>query len=62
MGKHKKQRRRPHKENPTGLPSVKDFEAAETENVTNDDRENALQRVYEDVSRPNSPTVFFATP
>ena len=49
MGKHKKQRRRPHKENPTGLPSVKDFEAAETENVTNDDRENALHRVYEDI-------------
>lgn len=38
MGKQKKQRRRPHKENPTGLPSVKDFEATEAENVIDEDR------------------------
>lgn len=50
MGKQKKQRRRPHKENPTGLPSVKDFEATEAENVIDEDREVALQRVYEGVS------------
>lgn len=49
MGKQKRQRSRPHKQNPTGLVSVKDFESEEIENVTNEDRERALQRVYEQV-------------
>lgn len=49
MGKQKRQRSRPHKQNPTGLMSVKDFESEEIENVTNEDRERALQRVYEEV-------------
>lgn len=49
MGKQKRQRNRPHKQNPTGLVSVKDFESEEIENVTNEDRERALQRVYEEV-------------
>lgn len=49
MGKQKRQRSRPHKQNPTGLVSVKDFESEEIENVTNEDRERALQRVYEEV-------------
>ncbi|XP_076233884.1 HEAT repeat-containing protein 3 [Calliopsis andreniformis] len=52
MGKLKRQRRKPHKENPTGLPSVKDFENTETENV-NEDRENALRRVYEEIQSAN---------
>ncbi|CAK9833560.1 HEAT repeat-containing protein 3 [Anthophora retusa] len=49
MGKQKRQRRKPHKENPTGLPSVKDFVVEETEGLTNEDREKALQSVYEEV-------------
>lgn len=49
MGKQKRQRNRPHKQNPTGLVSVKDFKSEEIENVTNEDRERALQRVYEEV-------------
>lgn len=49
MGKQKRQRSKPHKQNPTGLVSVKDFESEEIENVTNEDRERALQRVYEEV-------------
>lgn len=49
MGKQKRQRNRPHKQNPTGLVSVKDFESEEIENVTNEDRERALQRIYEEV-------------
>lgn len=49
MGKHKRERRKPHKENPTGLSSVKDFLKIETENVVNEDREIALQKVYEEV-------------
>ncbi|KOC68595.1 HEAT repeat-containing protein 3 [Habropoda laboriosa] len=53
MGKQKRQRRKPHKENPTGLMSVKDFEAEEAEYVTNKDRENALQRVYEEIQSAN---------
>ncbi|XP_054007573.1 HEAT repeat-containing protein 3 [Hylaeus anthracinus] len=53
MGKQKRERRKPSKKNPTGLPSVKDFELAEAENITNEDQENALQRVYEDVQSAN---------
>ncbi|CAL7950932.1 unnamed protein product [Xylocopa violacea] len=53
MGKQKRERRRPHKENPTGLPSVRDFEATETENTANEDREIALHRVYEEIQSAN---------
>uniref|UniRef100_V9IFU0 Uncharacterized protein n=1 Tax=Apis cerana TaxID=7461 RepID=V9IFU0_APICE len=49
MGKQKRQKNRPHKKNPTGLPSVKDFETEEIDDVTNNDRESALRRVFEEV-------------
>lgn len=48
MGKQKRQRRKPHKENPTGLPSVQEFEL--NEEFTEGDREKILQNVYDDVS------------
>ncbi|XP_071578483.1 HEAT repeat-containing protein 3 isoform X2 [Temnothorax nylanderi] len=48
MGKQKRQRRKPHKENPTGLPSVQEFELKEE--LTEGDREKILQDVYDDVS------------
>ncbi|KAG7210771.1 hypothetical protein KM043_012265 [Ampulex compressa] len=51
MGKQKRQRRKPHKNNPTCLPSVRDVE--EAEDVIDEDREKALQKVYEDVQSPN---------
>ncbi|CAD1473283.1 unnamed protein product [Heterotrigona itama] len=53
MGKQKRQRNRPHKQNPTGLVSVKDFEIEEIKNVTNENREHALQKVYEEVQSAN---------
>lgn len=49
MGKQKRQKNRPHKKNPTGLPSVKDFETEEIDDITNNDRESALRRVFEEV-------------
>lgn len=49
MGKQKRQKNRPHKRNPTGLLSVKDFETEEIDDVMNDDRKSALRRVYEEV-------------
>ena len=48
MGKQKRHRHKPHKENPTGLPSVKDFDE-ETEDVVEESKEKALQRVLEQV-------------
>ncbi|XP_024877471.1 HEAT repeat-containing protein 3 isoform X1 [Temnothorax curvispinosus] len=48
MGKQKRQRRKPHKENPTGLPSVQELELKEE--LTEGDREKILQDVYDDVS------------
>lgn len=49
MGKQKRQRRKPHKENaPTGLSSVQEFES--NEELTDGDREKILQNVYDDVS------------
>ncbi|XP_043258219.1 HEAT repeat-containing protein 3 [Colletes gigas] len=51
MGKQKRERRKPRK-NPTGLPSVKDFESANAENI-NDDRDTALERVYEEIQSGN---------
>lgn len=53
MGKQKRSRRKSFRENPIGLPSVKDFEAAEFENITNEDRKTALRRVYEKVQSVN---------
>ncbi|KOX74373.1 HEAT repeat-containing protein 3 [Melipona quadrifasciata] len=53
MGKEKRQRNRPHKQNPTGLVSVQDFEIEEIKNVTNESREHALERVYEEVQSAN---------
>ncbi|KAF7411193.1 hypothetical protein HZH66_000089 [Vespula vulgaris] len=47
MGKQKRQRRKPHKENPTGFVSTNHFE--EIEDFTNVDKEEALQKVYEEV-------------
>lgn len=49
MGKQKRQRHKPHKENPTGLPSAKDFDE-ETEDVVEENKEKAVQRVLEQVS------------
>lgn len=48
MGKQRRQRRKPHKENPTGLPSVQEFEL--NEELTEGDREKILRNVYDDVS------------
>lgn len=48
MGKQKRQRRKPHKENPTGLASVQEFEL--NEELTERDREKILRNVYDDVS------------
>lgn len=53
MGKQKKQRHMPHKKNPTGLPSVKDFEANE-EDVTEGDKEKVLQNIFGEVSASTS--------
>ncbi|OAD55710.1 HEAT repeat-containing protein 3 [Eufriesea mexicana] len=53
MGKQKRQRSMPHKKHPTGLLSVKDFEMTEIEDVTNEDRESALQRVYDEIQSAN---------
>ncbi|XP_011639881.1 HEAT repeat-containing protein 3 isoform X1 [Pogonomyrmex barbatus] len=51
MGKQKRQRRKPHKENPTGLPSVQEFEL--NEELTESDKEKILQNVYDDVQSCN---------
>ena len=47
MGKQKRNRYKPHKENPTGLPSSKDFD--EETDVVEENKEKALQRVLEQV-------------
>lgn len=52
MGKQKRQRHKPHKENPTGLPSEKDFDS-ETEEIIEENKEKALIRVLEQVSSGN---------
>lgn len=51
MGKHKRQRLKPHKENPTGLPSVQEFEL--NEELTEGDRGKILQNVYDDIQSCN---------
>ncbi|XP_003708346.1 HEAT repeat-containing protein 3 [Megachile rotundata] len=53
MGKERRQRRKPHKENPTGLPSVKDFEALEDDSKVNNVSEVALQTAYEEIQSAN---------
>lgn len=56
MGKQKRERRKPHKENPTGLSSVKDFETEETESysdLSGKERQAALEGVYEDLQSAN---------
>ncbi|XP_050451278.1 HEAT repeat-containing protein 3 [Cataglyphis hispanica] len=47
MGKQKRQRHKSHKENPTGLPSVKEFEL--NEEFMEGAREKVLQNAYGDV-------------
>lgn len=54
MGKQRRPRQKPHKENPTGLASVKDF--MKSEDVTEGNREKALQNVYGEVSTSISST------
>lgn len=51
MGKQKRQKRKPHTENPIGLVSVNHFE--EVEDFTDAEKETALQKVYEDVQSLN---------
>ncbi|XP_011869585.1 PREDICTED: HEAT repeat-containing protein 3-like [Vollenhovia emeryi] len=51
MGKQKRQRQKPHKENPTGLPSVQEFEL--NEELTERDKEKILQDVYDDIQSCN---------
>ncbi|XP_076644959.1 HEAT repeat-containing protein 3 [Halictus rubicundus] len=53
MGKQRRERRKPHKKNPTGLLSVKDFEEEEATNIIDEDRETALQRVYDEIQSVN---------
>ncbi|XP_012263420.2 HEAT repeat-containing protein 3 [Athalia rosae] len=52
MGKHKRERRKPHKDNPTGLPSIKDFEK-NAEDFDDEDQDGALQRMIEQLGSPN---------
>ncbi|EFN81726.1 HEAT repeat-containing protein 3 [Harpegnathos saltator] len=52
MGKQKRQRKRPHKQGPSGLMSVKDFD--KIEDSTSIDRIRALQNAYEDVQSHDS--------
>ncbi|GAB1859313.1 HEAT repeat-containing protein 3 [Camponotus japonicus] len=51
MGKQKRQRHKLHKENPTGLPSVKEFELSEE--ITEGAKEKVLQNAYGDVQSCN---------
>ncbi|XP_014472170.1 PREDICTED: HEAT repeat-containing protein 3 [Dinoponera quadriceps] len=51
MGKQKRQRGRPHKENPTGLMSVKDFD--EIEDSTKGNKESTLQYLYDEIQSCN---------
>ncbi|XP_036147507.1 HEAT repeat-containing protein 3 isoform X2 [Monomorium pharaonis] len=51
MGKQKRQRQKPHKENPTGLPSVKEFEL--NEQFAKGEKEKILQNVYDDIQSSN---------
>ena len=50
MGKQKQHRRKLHKENPTGLQSVQEFDKELDEELGEGDREKILQNVYNDVS------------
>ncbi|KAK2577271.1 hypothetical protein KPH14_003408 [Odynerus spinipes] len=51
MGKQKRQKRKPHKENPAGLIPVNTSE--DVEDFANMDKEEALQKVYEEVQSSN---------
>ncbi|XP_015593716.1 HEAT repeat-containing protein 3 [Cephus cinctus] len=51
MGKQKRERRKPHKENPTGMPSIKTLE--EEEAFLDEDKDSALNRVYEQLQSPS---------
>ncbi|XP_072760652.1 HEAT repeat-containing protein 3 [Anoplolepis gracilipes] len=51
MGKQRRQRHKPHKANPTGLPSVKELEL--TEEFTEGNREKVLQNAYGDIQSSN---------
>lgn len=53
MGKQKRHRRKPHKQNPTGLISEKEFDE-ELDDVSEETKEKALLRVMEQVSFSNS--------
>jgi len=50
MGKQKPHRRKFHKENPTGLQSVQEFDKELNEELGEGDREKILHNVYNDVS------------
>lgn len=50
MGKQKSHRRKLHKENPTGLQSVQEFDKELNAELGEGDREKILQDVYNDVS------------
>ncbi|EZA61547.1 hypothetical protein DMN91_003785 [Ooceraea biroi] len=51
MGKQKRSRQKPHKTNPTGLPSVKDFE--EAEELVESEKDKTLQNMFDDVQSLN---------
>lgn len=48
MGKQRRNRRKPHKENPTGLSSIKDCEDS-SEDLNEEDEDTAFQRAYDQV-------------
>lgn len=48
MGKQKRERRKPHKNNPTGIPSVKEIEK-EAEEFDDEDQDGALNKMIEQV-------------
>ncbi|KYN40722.1 HEAT repeat-containing protein 3 [Trachymyrmex septentrionalis] len=53
MGKQKQHRRKLHKENPTGLQSVQEFDKELDEELGEGDREKILQNVYNDIQSCN---------
>ncbi|XP_046602847.1 HEAT repeat-containing protein 3 [Neodiprion virginianus] len=52
MGKQKRERRKPHKKNPTGLPNVEDLDKEEEE-LDEEDKDAALQRMIDQLESPN---------
>ncbi|KYM86105.1 HEAT repeat-containing protein 3 [Atta colombica] len=53
MGKQKPHRRKLHKENPTGLQSVQEFDKESNEELGEGDREKILHNVYNDIQSCN---------